>query len=70
VVCGALVLATSLILTLRSWRSAFPDHVGLALDTSAVAGGTGVGAMQPPPSHGRGRPAVVFGSRPGRGAKA
>jgi heme a synthase len=70
VVCGALVLATSLILTLRSWRSAFPDHGGLALDTSAVAGGAGVGAMQPPPSHGRGRRAVVFGSRPGRGAKA
>ncbi len=27
VVCGALVLATSLVLTLRSWRSVFPDPI-------------------------------------------
>ena len=27
VVCGALVLATSLVLTLRSWRARFPDLV-------------------------------------------
>jgi cytochrome c oxidase assembly protein subunit 15 len=35
VVCGALVLATSLVITLRSWRVRFAE-VGLKLDTTTV----------------------------------
>jgi cytochrome c oxidase assembly protein subunit 15 len=34
VVCGALVLATSLTLTLRSWRAAFAESVRLKSDTA------------------------------------
>ncbi|MEO8259554.1 MAG: COX15/CtaA family protein [Acidobacteriota bacterium] len=40
VVCGALVLTTSLVLTLRTWRDAFPDGaVRVRTGTAAVASG-------------------------------
>jgi heme a synthase len=38
VVCGALILATSLVLALRSWRSTFVNTVQLKRDTATVAG--------------------------------
>ena len=37
VVCGALVLTTSLVITLRSWRSRFADHEQMRLQRSPSA---------------------------------
>ena len=36
VVCGALVLTTSLVLALRTWRARFADTVRLKPDTTNV----------------------------------
>ena len=45
VVCGALVLATSLVLTLRTWRGRFSAaEVRLKPDTTGTTGTTGTGA--------------------------
>jgi len=38
VVCGALVLTTSLVLTLRTWRAKFAESVGLKPDTTDTTG--------------------------------
>jgi heme A synthase len=48
VVCGALVLSTSLVLTLRSWRGAFADAtVRLKTDTTSVGDGLARGDRLP-----------------------
>jgi cytochrome c oxidase assembly protein subunit 15 len=52
VVCGALVLATSLVLTLRSWRIRFAMDVTAAVPHAGAAAGR-VGTGTPAPSGAR-----------------
>ncbi len=49
VVCGALLLATSLVLTLRAWRGSFADRaaVQLVTDPSRIANPAAVGRTSP-----------------------
>src|SRR5262245_59346460 len=47
VVCGAMVLATSLVITLRSWRSRFAETVRLKPDTTPVVRGVRLQANHP-----------------------
>jgi len=51
VVCGALVLATSLVMTLRSWRVRFADMVRLRPDAIDVNATTDVVRLKPAPTN-------------------
>ena len=59
VVCGALVLTTSLVLTLRSWRAMFRDQVRLKPDATFESH-AGVGSVRLSPS----REASAFAEAP------
>ena len=50
VVCGALVLATSLVLTLRAWRGSFADRAPMRLQAERTSGARPVGAAHTPPA--------------------
>jgi heme a synthase len=68
VVFGALVLTTSLVLTLRTWREEFPDEtVRLKANATPV-----VGSIRLPPSQARRRTAAAMAEvgQPDRGARA
>jgi len=59
VVCGALVLTTSLVLTLRTWRDEFADAVLTMAEPRTTVDAHGIGAREPSDARGARVPVPV-----------